>query len=153
MIRIGLPLIFLLGLVGSAVAGDLNRIEPHPSLSPRDVVAIQLKALRHNDVPYADRGIEVTFNFASPSNRLQTGPLERFKMLVRNPVYGPMIDHRSVKFEKIEISGDNAQVDVVLHARDGRYLGYRFGLARQRGNVYEGSWMTYAVVPFEAQTL
>ena len=59
-------------------ADHLPQTKPDPSLSPQDVVSIQIEALRNNDTPYENRGIEVTFNFASPANKRITGPLERF---------------------------------------------------------------------------
>jgi len=91
----------------------------------------------------------VTFNFASPANKRLTGPLERFKAMVRNPTYGPMIDHRSAKYENLVVEDGSARVDIILTAKEGVYLGYRFFLSRQQGNPYEGSWMTDAVIPFD----
>ncbi len=40
-------------------ASELPLTEPDPSLSPRDVVSIQIEALRNNDIPYEDKEIEV----------------------------------------------------------------------------------------------
>ena len=134
-------------------ATQLPQTEPDPSLSPQDVVSIQIEALRNNDTPYEDRGIEVTYNFASPTNKRMTGPLERFKVMVRNPVYGPMINHRSAEYENVRVEGDFAQVDAILQSKDGQYLGYRFMLSRQHGNEYEGSWMTDAVYRFDVVSL
>ena len=134
-------------------ASHLPQTEPDPSLAPQDVVSIQVEALGNNDTPYEDRGLEVTFNFASPANKRMTGPLDRFKVMVRGPTYGPMIDHRGASFEKLVVEGDSARIDVILFSKDGLYLGYRFFLSRQRGNAYEGSWMTDAVVPFDIVTL
>lgn len=141
----------LVGLASPAGAAEAPR--PDPSLSPRDVVTIQIEALRDNDTPYADKGIEVTFRFASPANRRVTGPLERFKAMVRNPVYGPMINHRSARYENLVVEGNAARIDVILNSSRGTYLGYRFILSRQQGNRYEGSWMTDAVIPFEVVAL
>ena len=132
---------------------DRPQTEPDPSLLPQDVVSIQIEALQNNDIPYEDRGIEVTFNFASPANKRMTGPLERFKAMVRNPVYGPMINHRSAKYENLLVEGEFARIDVVLISKEGEYLGYRFILSRQHGNEYEGSWMTDAVIPFDVVSL
>ena len=134
-------------------ASHLPQTEPDPSLSPQDVVSIQIEALQNNDIPYEDRGIEVTFNFASPANQRMTGPLERFKEMVRNPVYGPMINHRDAKYENLVVEGEFARIDVVLISKEGEYLGYRFILSRQHGNEYEGSWMTDAVIPFNVVSL
>ena len=116
-------------------------------------MSIQVEALRNNDTPYEDRGIEVTFNFASPANKRMTGPLERFKAMVRNPIFGPMIDHRDASYENFTLEGESARLDVILRSKDGDYLGYRFILSRQRGNRYEGSWMTDAVIPFDIVAL
>ncbi len=150
LIRIAALLVVLATPVG---ATHLPQTEPYPSLSPQDVVSIQIEALRNNDTPYEDRGIEVTFKFASPTNKRMTGPLERFKVMVRNPVYGPMINHRSAAYENVRVEGDVAQVDAILQTKDGQYLGYRFMLSRQYGNEYEGSWMTDAVYRFDVVSL
>lgn len=140
-------------LPASVVADHLPQTEPDPSLSPRDVVSIQMEALQKNDTPYENRGIEVTFNFASPANKRMTGPLERFALMVRTPTYAPMINHRTAKFENLMIEGEIAQIDVILTSKDGEYLGYRFTLSRQHGNPYEGSWMTDAVVQFDVLSI
>ncbi len=144
---------WLVVLAAPAGATHLPQTEPDPSLSPRDVVSIQIEALRNNYTPYESRGIEVTFNFASPANKRMTGPLERFKVMVRNPIYGPMIDHRNANYENLEVEGDFAKIDVILISKDGEYLGYRFILSRQHGNQYEGSWMTDAVIRFDLVSL
>ena len=143
----------LVALTMSAGATHLPQTEPDPLLSPLDVVRIQIEALWSNDTPYENRGIEVTYNFASPANKRMTGPLERFKAMVRNPIYGPMINHHSAKYENFKLEGDFAQIDVILSSKEGEYLGYRFILSRQHGNQYEGSWMTDAVMRFDVLTL
>lgn len=140
---------FLFMTVAPAIAGKLSQTEPNPSLSPRDVVGIQVGALKNNDVPYANRGIEVTYKFASPANKQMTGPLERFKAMVLNPVYGPLIHHRRASFENVKIDGDAARIDVILLSKEDEYSGFRFILSRQHGNRYEGCWMTDAVIRFE----
>ena len=136
------------------VADELPQTKPDPSLSPQDVVSIQIEALLNNDTPYENRGIEVTFNFASPANKRMTGPLERFAAMVHNPIYAPMINHQTARYGKLLIEGEIASVDVILQSEDGAYVvGYRFRLSRQHGNQYEGSWMTDSVVPFEVMSL
>ena len=150
LLRVTVLLVVLAAPVG---ATHLPQTEPDPSLSPQDVVSIQIEALRNNDTPYEDRGIEVTFNFASPTNKRMTGPLERFKVMVRNPIYGPMINHRSAEYENVRVEGDFAQVDVILQSKEGQYLGYHFMLSLQHDNRYEGSWMTDAVYRFNVVSL
>jgi len=73
--------------------------------------------------------------------------------MVHNPTYGPMIDHRSAKYENFLVEGDIARIDVILISREGEYVGYRFILSRQHANNYDGSWMTDAVIRFDIVTL
>ncbi len=143
----------LVVLAAPAGATHLPQTEPDPSLSPQDVVSIQIEALQKNDIPYENRGIEVTFNFASPANKIMTGPLESFKVMVRSPTYGPMINHRNATYENLKVKGDVAGVDVIMISKDGEYMGFRFILSRQHGNQYEGSWMTDAVMRFEVVSM
>ncbi|MDH3252939.1 MAG: DUF4864 domain-containing protein, partial [Ignavibacteria bacterium] len=77
---------------------DLSRREkaaeqPDPSLSPQEVVKIQLHALKNNDE--ADNGIRIAFRFASPGNQAATGPLDRFIALLKGPSYGEMLNYVS----------------------------------------------------------
>jgi hypothetical protein len=64
--KFALIIILAASVAISARAGDLTRTEPHPSLSPRDVVSIQMRALQDNDRPARDRGLEITFNSPRP---------------------------------------------------------------------------------------
>ena len=50
--------------------------QPTADQQPEDVVRIVIEALAHNDKPYADAGIATTFAFASPANKINTGPLQ-----------------------------------------------------------------------------
>ena len=131
-----------------AVAQESKFTEPHPSLTPAEVARIQVEALGRNDAPHPDAGIEITWTFASPGNKTVTGPLERFKLMVHSPLYEPMVDHRGAQYENVRIEGDRAQLDVILHSKRNRFVGYRFTLSRQKGGPCDGCWMTDAVVRF-----
>ena len=133
----------------ASIAGDLSRMMPHSSLSPLDVTKIVMNALQRNDEPNKNRGIAITFNFASPANRTVTGPLTRFVNMVNGPVYGGMIGHRGATYENIGIDGDNARIDVILQTAAGKLIGFRFILRRQRVNKFDGAWMTDSVIPIE----
>ena len=136
--------------IASTAAGrDLSRTTPHPSLSPLDVVKIVMNALQKNDEPSKNRGIAVTFNFASPANKNVTGPIERFVNMVSGPVYGQMVDHLGAVYEKIKIKGDSASIDVIIKVVSGKFVGFRFLLTKQRDNEFDGTWMTDSVTPIE----
>ncbi len=46
-------------------------------LLSQDVVRIVINALASNDKLFADAGIATTFAFASPANKVNTGPLDK----------------------------------------------------------------------------
>ncbi len=118
---------------------------PNPKLSPEEVVRIQLQALKDNDYPEKDSRIKTTFNFASPANKIITGPLSRFARLVKNPAYRPMINHRRVQFGRLKIVGVEAQQRVTLTDQEGAKFVYLFSLSRQQQGPFKDCWMTDAV--------
>jgi hypothetical protein len=124
---------------------DLPR--PSVDLQPGDVVRIVIDALAHNDEPYINAGIETTFYFASPANRVNTGPLERFVRMVKSPPYGIMVDHVKSEFSEVVFTGDKAYQMVNLTAADGRATVFAFRLGKQQGGEFDGMWMTDAVWP------
>ena len=128
-----------------------DALVPAPALSPGDVVRIQLEALRHND--RHDRGIEVAFRFASPANRANTGPLERFVSMIRNGPYALMLGFRAASYGPVESRGVRARQRVTL-VDAGRSITYWFYLSRQSEAPYIDCWMTDAVYvePFAGQS-
>ena len=126
---------------------DIENAYPEPELKPNDVVSLQLLAMQQNDD--SDFGIEVTFRFASPSNKIQTGPLKRFIRLVRNPSYSPLLNHINATFLELNIEEDFAVQDVIITTSNGKRIGYRFRLSIQKGTLYPGCWMTDSVIPFK----
>ncbi len=119
---------------------------PDPALSPSEVVGIVLRALQHNDDPHPNAGIETTFAFTSPANREETGPLERFALLVKNPAYRTMLDFRSVHRDAINVVGMRARQRVVIIGRSGERATYMFLLSKQRDEPYLNCWMTDGVI-------
>ena len=123
-----------------------NATEPSPHLTPEQVIAIQLNALKNNDRPSPDHGIGITFNFASPGNKASTGLLPRFIRMVKNPAYRPMLNHRSYSREAIETLGDIARQRVTIVDAGGRRIVYIFVLSKQTEPPYEDCWMTDSVM-------
>lgn len=142
------------GMFAAAVQSE-SRVahRPNPSLSPGDVVRIQLDALRANDELDGDGGIATVFQFASPANRSMTGPFDRFVELVKTPEYRPMLNHRRAEPGPLITSGDLAEQRVLITTAAGDLVAYVFVLARQREGVYAGCWMTEGVLrePAESQ--
>ncbi|RCU48349.1 DUF4864 domain-containing protein [Haloplanus salinus] len=119
---------------------------PDPSYGPERVVGIQLEALATNDDPIPDAGIKTAYNFASPANRRQTGPLDRFVRMVEGPQYAPMIDHEDAIRGPLERTESRADQQVTLTGPDGRTETYRFGVSKQSGGSLDGCWLTDRVL-------
>ena len=115
---------------------------PKPALSPGDVIRIQLEALRHNDEQ--DRGIEVAFRFASPANRVNTGPLSRFIGMIKEGPYALMLDFREAAYGPVETIASRARQRVTLTGTRAS-MTYWFYLSRQSEAPYMDCWMTDAV--------
>ena len=122
---------------------------PSTALAPGDVVEIVINALANNDLPFPNAGIETTFNFASPANKTFTGPLERFAMLVKGPVFGQMVDHRDSTLSKVVVDGNQAIRMVQIVTPDNETFYYAFRLGLQQEGDFAGMWMTEAVWPLE----
>ena len=148
MIKRATHLVFLFILPFQVWASyDIENAYPEPKLKPNDVVRLQLLAMQQNDD--SDFGIEVTFRFASPSNKIQTGPLKRFIRLVRNPSYRPLLNHINATFLELTVEEVFAIQDVIITTYNGERIGYRFRLSIQKGPLYLGCWMTDSVTPFK----
>ena len=140
----------LLGLLtGPTFAADNSAphylseaLQPHPSFTPGDVVRMQLEALRRNDGD--NRGIAVAFRFASPQNRAQTGPFERFVTMIKNGPYGLMLKFRQALYDKSEVVGTQARVRVLLIGEDAP-VRFEFYLSKLTEAPFEDCWMTEGV--------
>lgn len=129
-------------LIRPAAADSVFSQHPSAELRPDQVVRIQLEALRANDP--ANRGIETCFRFASPSNKLVTGPVERFGAMLKGGVYSLMFDYADAEYESVEIVNEKARQRVHLTG-GGKVVTYIFYLSRQAHPDCDGCWMTNSV--------
>jgi hypothetical protein len=140
---------FLQPVVDAAETGNPQLPMPDISLQPEDVVQIVINSLANNDQPYADAGIAVTFNFASPANKANTGPLERFTSMVKGPIFGPMLNHKSSDMSEVVLQGNRAYLIVQLITIDDRELHFAFRLGLQTMGEFKNMWLTEAVWPLK----
>ena len=121
--------------------------QPGADLLPQDVVRIVINALANNDRPFTDAGIATTFAFASPANKVNTGPLQKFTQMIRTPTYGIMIDHVEHEFSEVVLMGNKAYQMVKIIGSNGAEVIFAFRLGQQLGGEFDGMWMTDAVWP------
>lgn len=129
-----------------AEGSTVDQPEPSPMRSAEDVVRIQVEALRHNDHPHEDAGIETAWRFASPANRATTGPYSAFRRMVCNETYGPMVDHREGTIGPVEVREDRATAEVALTGPNGRSRTFRFRLSKSHDGDLDDCWLTDAVL-------
>lgn len=123
---------------------------PDPSLSPADVVRLQMAALRAFRDDKA--AIHQCFVLASPANRAVTGPLDRFIAMVQNATYRALVMQTGALVGRPVIRGEQATVLVTVVDENQAARAYRFFLSKQTDPRYLDCWMTDAVIPMHGQT-
>ncbi len=145
-IRYKLILALLILGMGTVATGWADQSPvPKPSLSPHDVVKIQLNALQHNNKPKPDHGIKIVYNFASPENKSHTGPFAHFAAMIHNG-YAGMLNWKKADFGPTKSHGNTAVQRVDLTTSEGRKVTYVFVLKRQTQGSQKGCWLTDGVI-------
>ena len=121
-------------------------LSPNNTISPKEVVKIQLSGLQQNDLEYKDSGIEQTWQFAHPNNKRVTGPLNNFKMMIKSDSYRMMINHLSHTITELGSSDKWAQFEVIILDKDKIYHKFNWQVEKY---ISEGTlkdcWLTTMV--------
>ena len=124
--------------------GDL--IKPNIEIEPKKVVKIQLSALMKNDNPYKDRGIIQTWEFAHPNNQKITGPLEKFKNMIKTDSYSMLINHSNHEILEIYMSSKIATFEVTVLDDEKKYYKFKWQVEKyEREGQLKDCWLTTAV--------
>lgn len=132
---------------------QVAKITPSPDWLPREVIQRQVAAMIASTTD--PTAIADCFALASPSNRLVTGPLERFAAMVAGPNYRPLLEARTFTVGEAIVEDRFAAVLVTLMTYKDEPYAYRFFLSRQTGEAtlgnpnplgqYKDCWMTDGV--------
>ena len=121
-------------------------LKPNPSLKPIEVVSIQLNALKDNNNPYLNAGGVQTWEFAHPSNRKYTGPLENFVKMMSSPSYFIMLDHTDHNIISVSDGDFIAHFFVEVTDKEGNKFGFTWTLEKViTESKFKDCWMTTAV--------
>ena len=124
--------------------GDL--IKPNIEIEPKKVVKIQLSALMKNDNPYKDSGIIQTWEFAHPNNQKITGPLEKFKNMIKTDSYSMLINHSNHEILEIYMSSKIATFEVTVLDDEKKYYKFNWQVEKyDREGQLKNCWLTTAV--------
>ena len=125
---------------------NAEMIKPDPSISAKDVISIQLKALQINNSPFEDAGIEQTWEFAHPNNRKFTGPLNNFIRMIKNPSYSMMINHLEHNIIPVEEQENSSYYFVELTDVNGKKYGFEWTVEKvSESGDFKDCWMTVGV--------
>ena len=141
----------MLHLINTLPALSLTVTKPSPSLAPIEVVNAQLEALSAGDV-------QRCFEFASPANKQQTGPWQKFEMMVRQtPAYAPLVSCSSFEVTSaLSLTADRYQARVAIKPAGSSSAPfavaevqklYTWMLSQQSEGEFEGCWMVDGVMP------
>ena len=142
--KIIFKLIFLFFLFTNISNADL--IKPSSNLKPYDVLMIQLNSLKNNDNPYKDAGIEQTWEFAHPMNKVSTGPLERFKQMIYSDSYKILISHENNETIILKKTPNKFVYKVYVLSKDKKKYYYIWQIEKvEIEGKLKGCWMTTGV--------
>ena len=121
-------------------------IKPNSGIEPIQVVKIQLRGLKNNDQLYKDGGIEQTWEFAHPRNRKFTGPLTKFKSMIKGDDFSMLLNHKEHKIKEVFLSEDVATFEVIVLNSDKEYFKFKWQVEKfKKDGTLKNCWLTTAV--------
>jgi hypothetical protein len=125
-------------------------IKPKPALKPIEVVLIQLNSLKNNDNHYKDYGVEQTWEFAHPNNKLMTGPLNKFKKMIYSESYEMLINHENHKVILLKKTNNVFTYKVFILSKDKKKYSYIWQVEKvSSDDNLKNCWMTTSVSNLE----
>ena len=144
--KIQIALNFLVLFFISISISKAEILKPNSNIKPSEVVKIQLLGLQKNNDVYEDSGIEQTWNFAHPNNKKATGPLDKFKTMIKSNNYQMMINHISHTITQIR-GGDNwVQFEVIILDKNKIYHKFNWQVEKYKEDgPLKDCWLTTMV--------
>lgn len=135
--------IFFILFVCLSSQGHAKNIQPKKTLSAKEVILIQLNALKNND--QNDSGIEQTWLFAHPKNKLVTGPYPRFRIMLYDPHYQILLNHKSHSINLIQSDDKKFVYGVNVVSKDNQNFFYEWHIEKGTEENCNNCWFTSAV--------
>ena len=125
---------------------NADLIKPDTTLNPLTVLVIQLNSLKNNDYPYKDAGIEQTWEFAHPNNKIMTGPLKKFKQMIYSKSYEILIRHEKSEITILNETNNKSVYKVYILSKDKKKYYYIWQIEKVlKNDNLENCWMTTSV--------
>ena len=121
-------------------------IKPSSNIKPEQVVKIQLKGLMKNDLNYKDQGIEQTWEFAHPNNKIFTGPINNFKEMIKGEYYKMLIDHAKHDIKELYVDEGVAVFEVTVLDNNNKYFKFKWQVEKYiEDGPLKNCWLTTVV--------
>ena len=139
-----LKIILIFFLLLKTTLADI--IKPSADIEPNEVVKIQLSALMKNDFPNKDSGIFQTWEFAHPNNQRVTGPIERFKNMLKTDSYSMLLNHTTHEVLEVYKSDKVATFQVTVLDKEKKYYKFKWQVEKYKiDGSLKDCWLTTAV--------
>ncbi len=120
-------------------------VKPNEIIKPLQVIEIQLNGLKNNDSS-KDNGIEQTWEFAHPNNRIFTGPLDRFKEMIKGESYKMLLNHIDHEIKEVYAEDAIAEYEVIIVDSSKRYFKFKWQVEKYVGEgPLKNCWLTTVV--------
>ena len=137
---------FLVIFFTTISTSNAELLEPNSNINPSEVVKIQLVGLQNNNKVFNDSGIEQTWNFAHPMNKQATGPLDRFKEMLKSNNYQMMINHISHTITQVRRGDDWVQFEVIILDKEKIYHKFNWQVEKyEEDGPLKDCWLTTMV--------
>ena len=138
-------IIFFLAIL-FIVSSKADIVKPNNRIEPFQVVKIQLRGLMKNNDPFKDAGIEQTWEFAHPNNQKYTGPLERFKLMLKGEAFSMLLNHSDHQLSEVYTSEDVATYEVIVLDTEKKYYKFKWQVEKynKEGHLKD-CWLTTVV--------
>ena len=121
-------------------------IKPNSNIEPYQVIKIQLKSLQNNNLPSVDNGIKQTWEFAHPNNKKNTGPLEKFKIMLKGKSYKVLLDHLDHEIIQENLTDSVALFEVRVLGKDKSYYKFKWQVEKyNKDGSLKDCWLTTIV--------
>ncbi|KAH7290394.1 hypothetical protein KP509_30G046800 [Ceratopteris richardii] len=130
---------------------------PRFDMTAQEAINCQLEALRNNDNPHPDYGVEIMYRFAGfdPFQRsgyfgtsFDLGQFERFRRLFHHSTYQVLLGHKEVRILSSLFVNEHCfkQRVWVRGARPNEEEVFEFTLVQRVGGCWDGYWLTQSLL-------
>jgi len=139
-------LTFIIIIIFYSLPALSELIKPNNGIEPIQVVKIQLNGLMNNDNPSKDSGIEQTWEFAHPNNQRYTGPLNKFKTMLKGDSYSMLLNHKEHKVIEIYSTQEVAMYEVTIMDQNKKYFKFQWKVEKYKSSgPLKNCWLTTSV--------